>query len=244
MIALSRPATLICFHMLAFILIVLAPLTGWIATARIRAAPSAGVRLRSYRLAFMSLLVAVLAVFALIPASTLFEMPIRSRGITWLPSRELISGLAIVLVLITEIPLFLARKEGSFKVNFQREMQQMSRLLPQTRQERIWFSALAIAAAVGEEVLYRGFLLHYLHLFPWRMNGAASIAIACTAFGLLHLYRGVERLLQTVLLALGMSILFVSTRSLLLPIILHLLIVLRMFVVVPDALAPDRTSST
>jgi membrane protease YdiL (CAAX protease family) len=240
MIALSRPATLICFHVLAFILIVAAPLTCWATTARIKAAPSRRARLRSYQLAGAFLLVTVLAVFALVPPSTLFEIPIRSRGITWLPSRELISGLAILLVLITEVPLFLARKAGPFKADFQREMQRLSGLLPHTRQERIWFCIVAIAAAVGEEILYRGFLLHYLHLFPWRMNGAASIAIACIVFGLLHLYRGAGRLLQTILLALGMSILFVSTRSLLLPIVLHLLIGLRMLIVLPDVLAVDK----
>ena len=98
--------------------------------------------------------------------------------------------------------------------------------MPGSPSQRSW-------RASGKKCCIGGYLLHYLHVFPWRLNIATSLAIACLVFGMVHLYQGWSGILQTVLLALGLCVLFLSTRSLLFPILLHVLVDLRIFLVLP-----------
>jgi membrane protease YdiL (CAAX protease family) len=230
----------VCFHLLVFVLTVVTPAAWWFVTARIQASPSSGARLMGYQLAIVSLLLATLAVFLLVPPAMFFDIQLQNRGVAWLPSRELISALAIGLVLMTALPVFLARKRGPFRVDVEQQIRKLRELLPQTRQERLWFGLAAVCAGACEEVLYRGFLLHYLHVFPWRINIGTSLLISCVVFGAVHLYQGFSSILQTVLLALGLSVLFLSTRSLLLPMVLHVLIDLRIFMVLPEPLPSNE----
>ncbi|AXC13447.1 CAAX amino terminal protease family [Acidisarcina polymorpha] len=246
MLHLAPSEARIFFHLLAFVLVIAAPGVGWIVAGRIKAAPSFGSRVLGYKLVSLGLFLASLAVFLLIPPATFFAAQIKNRGVTWLPSRELISALAIVLVLLTAVPALLARTNGSFQANFKRQISEIRNLLPHSGVERLWFGLAAVIAGVCEEVLYRGFLLHYLHVFPWRLNIGTSLLVACTVFGIFHLYQGVGGVLQTLLLALGLCVLFLATRSLLIPILLHVLVELRIFLVLPIILPSEgrqRTSS-
>jgi membrane protease YdiL (CAAX protease family) len=236
MLALPLSQARIYFHLLAFVLIAGAPALGWYTASRIKAEPSSGARLLGYRAAVGLMTLAAAGVFLLVPPMTFFEMQIQNRGVAWLPSRELISALAVALVLLTALPVFLARKSGPFQVDFRRQFDQFRHLLPRTRQERLWFAAALGCAGICEEVLYRGYLLHYLHVFPWQVNVATALAISCAVFGSVHLYRGFGGVLQTVLLALGLCVLFLSTRSLLPPMVLHLMIDLSVLIVLPEAL--------
>jgi membrane protease YdiL (CAAX protease family) len=228
------------FHTLAFVLIVVAPFWIRFVSARIRASPSGSARIRGYRLAIVSLLLTSTAAFLLVRPVTFFAIQTRNRGVGWLPSRELISAGALILVLLTALPILLARRQGPFRTNFLRQIQRQRDVLPQSSRERTWFLLAALCAGGCEEVLYRGFLLHYLHVFPFTLNIAASLTISCVVYGVVSLYQGIGGTLQTVLLALGMGLLFLSTRSLMLPILLHMLINLRVVVTLPETIPlPD-----
>jgi membrane protease YdiL (CAAX protease family) len=226
------------FHFLACMLIGIAPVGIRYFSARIRASPSGAARLFGYRLAIVSQLFATVAVFFLIGPATLFAIHTHNRGVSWLPSREIISIGATILVLLTALPILLARRNGPFRVDFLQQLVRLRCFLPQTRTERLWFAAAAVCAAACDEVLYRGFLLHYLHVFPWHLNIAASLVISCAVYGVLSLHQSVGGLLQTVLLALGMALLFLSTRSLLSPIVLHVIINVRVVLALPTNLPP------
>jgi membrane protease YdiL (CAAX protease family) len=60
-------------------------------------------------------------------------------------------------------------------------------LLPHTREEYRWFSALSITAGVCEELLFRGFLLWTLR--PWLGLYGAALAVV-VLFGAGHAYQG------------------------------------------------------
>jgi membrane protease YdiL (CAAX protease family) len=226
------------YHLLVFVLTVGAPLSGWLITRRIEASLSSISRLTGYQLAIAVLVLTTAASFALVPPQTFFDIQLRNRGVTWLPSRELISVMAVTLVLMTALPVLLARKVGSFRVDVEEQIKKLQRLLPRSRREHLWFGIAAVCAGICEEFLYRGFILHYLHVFPWKLNLGTSLIISCVIFGVVHLYQGFSGILQTILLALGLSILFLSTRSLMLPIVLHVLIDLRIFLVLPEPASP------
>jgi membrane protease YdiL (CAAX protease family) len=240
MLVLPRPALRAGFHALAFVLIVVAPAWIRVVSARIRATPTGESRVRGYRQGILSLLSASVAAILLVRPTTFFAIQTQNRGVGWLPSRELISAGAVLLVLLTALPVLLARRRGPFRANFLHQLQRRYDILPQSPRERLWFLIAALCAGGCEEVLYRGFLLHYLHVFPITLNIAASLVISCVVYGLVSLYQGIGGILQTILLALGMALLFLSTRSLMLPIILHMLINLRVVVTLPDKIPlPD-----
>ncbi len=63
-------------------------------------------------------------------------------------------------------------------------------LFPATWAERRWWVLVGLTAGICEEILFRGFLLHYLRV---GMNLTLALAVAALIFGLQHLYQGSER---------------------------------------------------
>jgi membrane protease YdiL (CAAX protease family) len=60
-------------------------------------------------------------------------------------------------------------------------------LLPHSREELQWFTALSVTAGVCEELLYRGFLFWLLTAY---VSVPLSALIVVVTFGVLHLYQG------------------------------------------------------
>lgn len=85
-------------------------------------------------------------------------------------------------------------------------------LLPRDRGERRWFVLLALAAAVCEEYVYRGFALHAL--MAW--SGEAWVAVAATSvsFGFAHGYQRAAGVLRATFLGAVLALPVVWTGSL------------------------------
>jgi uncharacterized protein len=92
---------------------------------------------------------------------------------------------------------------------------------PATSAERRWFAFLCVTAGICEEILFRGFLLQYLHVFPWTLNLTLALLIAAVIFGLNHLYGGVGGVVGGAVAGVLLGLLFVLTGNLLLPMVLH-----------------------
>ncbi len=90
-----------------------------------------------------------------------------------------------------------------------------------------------MTAGICEEVLYRGLLIALaVDLLGLSVLGAAILAVAI--FAVAHVYQGLSGMLGTGLLGAVLAALYVTTGSLLLPIIVHALIDLRGLVLVPS----------
>lgn len=117
----------------------------------------------------------------------------------------------------------------------------VSAFLPYTKKERWLFAGICVTAGVCEEILFRGFLLFYLQeVFgsaPW-----VAIVVSSAIFGLCHVYQGFTGVLTTGVLGAVLAGLYLSSGSLLLPIIIHTLIDLRVLLL--QRLASGRASST
>ncbi len=111
-------------------------------------------------------------------------------------------------------------------------------VLPRTPAERRLFTAVGLTAGICEEWLYRGFFLAVLSAVTTGLPGWALVAAAAVAFGLAHVYQGVGGVVVTGVLGAVMAVLYLDTRSLLLPVLLHALIDLR-FLAVPDRALPS-----
>lgn len=105
------------------------------------------------------------------------------------------------------------------------------RMLPRTRKERLGWAALSVTAGVTEEVIWRGFGLGVLFILLPSVHPAVPIAIAALAFGWAHFYQGLIGILATAVLGAGLAVLFWASGSLLLPILIHILIDLRALLV-------------
>ncbi|WP_433372835.1 CPBP family intramembrane glutamic endopeptidase [Streptosporangium sp. CA-115845] len=111
--------------------------------------------------------------------------------------------------------------------------QAFNHLLPRTTVERWYAAGLSVTAGVTEEIVYRGLLIAV-------GTGALGLSTEVAAFGALavfvagHLYQGRRGMLSVTLAGFGLTVLYLRTGSLLMPILLHALIDLRGLVFTPQ----------
>lgn len=115
------------------------------------------------------------------------------------------------------------------------------KMLPRTPVERGWFAVLAITAGITEEVIWRGLLLALLVAFVPGLPAYAQALVLAVAFGWAHLYQGVRGMLGTAILGGVLTALYLTTGSLLLPVIVHVLIDLAAMLQTPRL--PTATAS-
>lgn len=100
-----------------------------------------------------------------------------------------------------------------------REHPLLLELIPRTPHERRLFAGLAVVAGVGEEVVFRGFLLAVLAPAfgdPW-----TALLVSSLAFGVLHAYQGPWGVVRTALLGGLFGASLVLTASLWPAMIVH-----------------------
>jgi uncharacterized protein len=167
-------------------------------------------------------ILAVIALAVLIPIAS----PLAATGL----SAAAGVGFASVLLLLTVAavlegsgvrPRLPLREPGG-------SLARVSFLLPRTRAERWWWIALSITAGVCEEIVFRGFLLHYLAAHAPQIGITGAVVLSSIAFGLGHLYQGLRSAALTALVGSALAAAYLVTGSLWTPIVLHALLDLRM----------------
>lgn len=93
-----------------------------------------------------------------------------------------------------------------------RETPILKQLLPVTRRERAMFVFLSMAAGIGEEIAYRGFLIPALTVVTGSTPGALLLSSA--VFGLLHAYQGWLGIARTAALGLVLAVSLLVSGSL------------------------------
>ncbi|MCH2082610.1 MAG: CPBP family intramembrane metalloprotease [Saprospiraceae bacterium] len=98
--------------------------------------------------------------------------------------------------------------------------------LPENMKEMIQFIPLAFSAGINEEIVFRGFFINYfLMLFVGHeYQYALALAIPSILFAIVHYYQGWKAVLKIGILSIFFGLLYITTQSLLIPIILHVLI--------------------
>jgi membrane protease YdiL (CAAX protease family) len=109
----------------------------------------------------------------------------------------------------------------------QHSLEASSTLLPTSLRERKWFAATAITASICEELLYRGFLMHYLpSTFP-TLDWLTVSILSGIIYGLSRAYQGLGGMAQTALTGFSFAIVFIISGSLLPAMVFHALAELR-----------------
>jgi len=184
-------------------------------------------RLRTYWLTLSWLWLATIAAVWIMGPRALWYARLNPGEGKWVPG-SLVAGLIVVISLAAMLApvVFVARKPSAiFKLSL--AVDKLRFVLPATPRERFWWALLSITAGICEECLFRSFLLQYLRADAWRLGLGGAVALACLLFSLGHLYQGIVAATGTGLLAFLFFLLFLSTGSLLIPILLHALADLR-----------------
>jgi membrane protease YdiL (CAAX protease family) len=226
-------------HLLFIFLLVVAPAWDLWDTQRLKRNPSLAGKIRYYQTLcawlWSSSVVACLAV----GVGPLFTIYPTAEEIPWLLGHvwvfylvEVVIALFVALLLLPVVVVIRKKlKKQPRKYSSAEAFKSLSYFLPATRTERRWFAFVCVTAGICEEILFRGFLLHYLHALPWTLNLTRALFIAAVIFGLQHLYQGMAGAASTVVIGLLLSLLFLLTGNLLLPMILHAIMDLRMLVI-------------
>jgi membrane protease YdiL (CAAX protease family) len=105
--------------------------------------------------------------------------------------------------------------------------------VPESRRERRWYAAVSTGAGISEELWIRGFLIYYLSQYLPQLSVLEDALLTSIAFGLLHFYQGWKNIIVTGILGGLLATLYLSTGSLVLPMIVHALLDLRLLLMFP-----------
>ncbi|MGA2746621.1 MAG: CPBP family intramembrane glutamic endopeptidase [Candidatus Sulfotelmatobacter sp.] len=213
-------SSLLITHLLAFFLVVVGPVWDYIDTRSLKAHPSPQLRLRYYRQTFVWLWIAAGVACWVSGVGALLT----TRGIgihaAWMERHGWAWWLAVVLVsLVVLLQLVLPVIQVSVKYRNRaflepRQLELLRFFLPSSDLERRWFAALSVTAGLCEELLFRGFLLRYLHTSPLHLGLVWAALAAALVFGTHHIYQGVKGFISTSIGGLIFTAILLVTGSL------------------------------
>lgn len=238
--------TMIVQHLLFLFLLVAAPAWDYYDTLRLKRDPTSANRIRYYRTLCTWLWIATLVACVAVGWRSIFNIEHGAGEASWLfgniwvrytilvilivfAAIMAITYLQVVWMRMTSKPRRYATSDAMQKLSY-------AYLFPATWTERRWWVLIGLTAGICEEILFRGFLLHYLRV---GMNLTLALAVAALIFGLQHLYQGSKGVAATAVVGVLFGLLFLLSGSLLLPMALHAAMDLRLLVMLrpPDSKA-------
>ena len=222
-------------HLIALFLIVIAPIWDHLATERLKASKESRLKIAYYRtMVIVGWLTSAIALAA-VGWGAILTFNRESANVSWLPqhsgSRTFVAGVLVGLLFIIALSALQARRSAAIQKKMEKAFLRFSFFLPLTAKERTWWIFVSLTAGITEEILYRGFLIHYFFSAPFHTALAVAVIVSSVIFGAGHLYQGVAGVLSAAVLGLLFSAIFLMTGNLLLPMILHALIDLRILLI-------------
>ncbi len=104
-------------------------------------------------------------------------------------------------------------------------------ILPKTRRQRLIWILVAVTAGTCEELLFRGFIFHYVREVIPSLSLWGVLLLGAALFGFNHAYQGIAGALGTALMAVVFGLIFLITGNLAIPMVLHTLIDLRVLAI-------------
>lgn len=225
-------------HLLAIFLIVGTPLWDWYEIPRLKARTAPRKKIRFYQKIVAASWACATIAFITIGWTAAVAIQPRVDEAAWLSSRAragvFLLGLMAGLLIVILLPALLALRNEKLRTRAGKAAKRLAFLLPSTGEERRWWWLVCITAGICEEVVYRGFLLHYFHVMPFHLSLAWALAVSSVIFGMGHLYQGVAGAVQTVVIGFVLGTMFLMTGNLLLPIVVHAVMDLRVLAMLPE----------
>lgn len=207
-------------HLLAGFLVIVGPIWDYFDTRPLKANPSSQLRLRFYRRTFVWLWIATgLACWAagFSVLSTVHGLGIQAGWLQFDTWTWWLLAFFVLLVVLLQLVLPVVQVSVKYRERpflEPRQLQPLRFFLPSTNLERRWFAVLSVTAGFCEELLFRGFLLRYLHTSPLHLGLAWSTLAAAVVFGTHHLYQGVKGFVSTTIGGVIFTAILLVTGSL------------------------------
>lgn len=223
-------------YVLVLFLVVGTPLWDWYAIPRLKASSDPRKKVRFYRF----IVISSWACAAIAVASVGFGKVFRKARseVSWLDPHTRMGaammGLIAGMFLAIFVPAILALSSEKIRMKAAKAAKKLSFILPSSGEERRWWWLVCITAGVCEEIVYRGFLLHYFQATAFHVSLTTALVVSSMIFGIGHLYQGAAGSVSTVVIGFVMGILFVMTGNLLLPMVLHAVMDLRVLAMLPQ----------
>jgi membrane protease YdiL (CAAX protease family) len=216
------------------------PLTGPFERRIYRSNPKTPLKLLTYGVNIVVLWTLAVAAVWMDGWGRLFENPAAGVGWLWSPTvSTIVLGVAVCGYMIAGLlPLIQSlrglRWRRAYAAAFRRSTSDVPGLFPNTTLEYLAWIPLSLTAGVCEEVLFRGFLIRFLHESGFGLPLAAALVVSSLMFGLGHLYQGFKSVLGTTVAGFGLGLLFMLSGSLIASIVFHVLLDLQ----IPYVLRP------
>jgi uncharacterized protein len=224
-------------HLLALYLMVIAPIWDFFEIRKLKSSIHPRRKIRFYWLIIAATWAVSAVACAAVGWQSIFWIHLAPREVSSIPSgggaHAIMVGSLAAFLAGALAPALLMRGNPRYAAGVEKALKPLQFILPLTGEERWWWVAICATAGIGEEILYRGFLIQYFRHEPLDLNLMAAAMLACAVFGIGHMYQGVKGIVGTALLGLVFSAILVVTGNLLLPMILHFLIDLRILLMLP-----------
>lgn len=216
---------------LAFAIVVVAPLIDLPAVKRLKRLSSTQGRLALYRKFVFSAWPVTAIALALTSFKTLFWVNLQANDAPWLFHRPIVYYAIVLCVsaffLLALWPGIRCALDGSVRPRFRQATRSLIFMMPVTQSERLWWALVSVTAGICEELFFRGFLLQYLwgHLESGPTLGLTlAWLLSSLAFGFGHLYQGSVGIVKTAITGLMLGLLAILTDNLLSSIVVHCVI--------------------
>jgi membrane protease YdiL (CAAX protease family) len=222
----SAHSSTIAATLLALFLVVIGPVWDYYKTLPLKTHPSGAARLRYYRQTIAWLWIASGIAWWSEGLRGLVTLQGLGIGAVWLNQhRWSWYTLAAVLALFVAVQLILPVQVSVRYRNREflepRQFKPLRFFLPAAPVERRWFAVLSLTAGFTEELLFRGFLLRYLHTSPLHLPFIWAAVISALVFGTHHLYQGRNGFISTTIGGLIFTAMLLVTGSLWAGMIVH-----------------------
>jgi uncharacterized protein len=225
-------------HLLVIFLIIVTPLWDRFEIPRLKASSDPRKKVRFYRKVVIASWICALVAILTIGIASTFTIHKLPGEIAWLdagsPGSVVLQGVTAGMLIVILVPAIIALWSEKLRTKSARAARKLAFLLPSTTAERRWWWVVCLTAGICEEVVYRGFLLHYWHTMPFHLTLTRTLIVSSVIFGIAHLYQGIAGSVQTMLIGFVLGAIFLLTGSLWLPIVIHAVLDLRVLAMLPE----------
>ncbi|MHC5114068.1 MAG: CPBP family intramembrane glutamic endopeptidase [Planctomycetota bacterium] len=155
------------------------------------------------------------------------DRPLATLGLTW-QHASIGAGAALTAAFLAWLTLVGWREAGTEarRSALIARWRRHAPFLPETSREFGHFTFVAFTAGVTEEIIFRGFAVLYVASFTGTTAAGLAVAVLLPAvlFSVVHSYHSRRDMVRVFLLAISFGAIFVVTKSLVIPIVLHILI--------------------
>jgi len=224
-------------HLIFLYLFIVMPLVGRSKYAKLKEQLATGhndARLHFYRMTMLQQALLSLAVLTLCLSGFASR---RALGLAAPLDWQATMSTVAILIFAIIISIFLFRSFGTKQLR--RLMKMAGALVPMSSTERRYFAVLAVGAGVSEELAFRGFLIFYFTVVASHLDLMIAAVVASIVFGFCHVYQGWLGVILTAILGMTFAFFYLTSFSLLTPIVIHAAIDLRLLFI----LTPARVES-